>query len=72
MDRRAPGRRARGRIEQRVVVGAGAALDHADKDEVVCGIDPEPGTAAPSQKKVPLPSGRLASGGLKTTAQSYP
>ena len=57
-------------IEQRVIIGAGAALDHADEDEIVGGIDPEPGTGGAIPEEGSLAVGQVGAGGLKMTAQS--
>ena len=54
LDQPAPGRPARARDRAGVIVGAGAALDHADEDDVVGRVGPEPcaGRAVPEERSL--------------------
>lgn len=52
-------------VDQGVVVGAGHALDHSDKYDVVGGVDPEPGAGGSIPKERAFSVGQVGLGRIE-------
>ena len=52
-------------VHEAVIVGAGHALNHGNEDDVVGGIDEEPGACGAVPEERPFAVGHICGGGIK-------